>query len=61
VFTALKRKRLPVKIPVIEMIEIGAGGEVSLPSAPWPPEVGRESAGPDPGPACYARGGQNPR
>jgi 5-oxoprolinase (ATP-hydrolysing)/N-methylhydantoinase A len=49
---------LPVKAPVIDMIEIGAGGgsiagidEVGL------LRVGPRSAGADPGPACYGRGG----
>lgn len=50
---------LPIKAPVIDMIEIGAGGgsiagidEVGL------LRVGPRSAGADPGPACYGRGGQ---
>ena len=49
---------LPIKAPVIDMIEIGAGGgsiagidEVGL------LRVGPHSAGADPGPACYGRGG----
>src|SRR5690242_5050191 len=49
---------LPIKAPVIDMIEIGAGGgsiagidEVGL------LRVGPRSAGADPGPACYGRGG----
>jgi 5-oxoprolinase (ATP-hydrolysing)/N-methylhydantoinase A len=52
---------LPIKAPVIDMIEIGAGGgsiasidEVGL------LRVGPGSAGADPGPACYARGGKEP-
>jgi 5-oxoprolinase (ATP-hydrolysing)/N-methylhydantoinase A len=52
---------LPIKAPVIEMIEIGAGGgsiaaidEVGL------LKVGPRSAGSDPGPACYAMGGTEP-
>ena len=52
---------LPIKAPVIDMIEIGAGGgsiasidEVGL------LRVGPHSAGADPGPACYGRGGTRP-
>jgi N-methylhydantoinase A len=52
---------LPVRIPSIEMIEIGAGGG----SIAWVDEmgllkVGPESAGADPGPACYSLGGTRP-
>jgi 5-oxoprolinase (ATP-hydrolysing)/N-methylhydantoinase A len=56
-----KGSGLPVKTPVIDMIEIGAGGgsiaavdEVGL------LRVGPHSAGADPGPACYGRGGEQP-
>ncbi|MEK9753929.1 MAG: hydantoinase/oxoprolinase family protein, partial [Rhodospirillaceae bacterium] len=52
---------LPIRAPVLEMIEIGAGGgsiaEVSELSLL---KVGPESAGADPGPACYALGGSKP-
>jgi 5-oxoprolinase (ATP-hydrolysing) len=53
-----KGSGLPVKAPVIDMIEIGAGGG----SIGWIDEVGLlrvgpHSAGADPGPACYGRGG----
>ncbi len=51
---------LPVKIPVIDMIEIGAGGG-SLASLDdrHVLGVGPRSAGADPGPACYGRGGRH--
>ncbi len=56
-----KGSGLPIKAPVIDMIEIGAGGgsiagidEVGL------LKVGPHSAGADPGPACYGRGGSEP-
>jgi 5-oxoprolinase (ATP-hydrolysing) len=56
-----KGSGLPIKAPVIDMIEIGAGGgsiaavdEVGL------LKVGPRSAGADPGPACYGRGGVEP-
>jgi N-methylhydantoinase A len=52
---------LPVKIPVIEMIEIGAGGGSVASIGPLGLlKVGPESAGAEPGPACYGRGGQEP-
>jgi N-methylhydantoinase A len=56
-----KGSGLPVKVPVVDMIEIGAGGG----SLAWvdPMEllkVGPQSAGADPGPACYGQGGVLP-
>jgi N-methylhydantoinase A len=52
---------LPIKIPVIEMIEIGAGGgSIASVDALGLLQVGPESAGADPGPACYGRGGTHP-
>ena len=54
-----KGSGLPLRIPVIEMVEIGAGGgSVSHVDALKRIQVGPESAGSDPGPVCYARGGQ---
>jgi N-methylhydantoinase A len=51
---------LPVRIPVIEMIEIGAGGgSIAKIDSLGRIVVGPESAGADPGPACYARGGSD--
>ncbi|MCC7427018.1 MAG: hydantoinase B/oxoprolinase family protein [Alphaproteobacteria bacterium] len=56
-----KGSGLPIKSPVIDMIEIGAGGgsiarldEVGL------LKVGPESSGAMPGPVCYGRGGTEP-
>ncbi|GBC69012.1 Acetophenone carboxylase gamma subunit [archaeon HR01] len=51
----------PVKVPVIDIVEVGNGGG----SIAWIDEtgsmrVGPASAGADPGPACYGRGGQKP-
>ena len=51
----------PVRVPVIDIVEIGAGGG----SIAWFDEggtlcVGPRSAGADPGPACYGRGGTEP-
>ena len=52
---------LPLRIPVIEMVEIGAGGgSIAGVDALGRIEVGPESAGADPGPACYGRGGAAP-
>ncbi|WP_210483531.1 hydantoinase/oxoprolinase family protein [Microvirga antarctica] len=51
---------LPVKIPVIDMIEIGAGGGgIAELDDRGLLRVGPRSAGADPGPACYGRGGEN--
>ncbi len=52
---------LPLRIPVIEMVEIGAGGgSIAGLDSLARIGVGPESAGADPGPACYARGGTKP-
>jgi len=52
---------LPLRIPVIEMVEIGAGGgSLAGVDALGRIAVGPESAGADPGPACYGRGGVRP-
>ena len=49
---------IPLRIPVIEMIEIGAGGgSIASVDELGRIVVGPRSAGADPGPACYARGG----
>jgi N-methylhydantoinase A len=57
----MKGSGLPVRIPVIEMVEIGAGGgSLASVDAMKRINVGPESAGSDPGPACYARGGSHP-
>ena len=49
---------LPVKLPVIDMIEIGSGGgSLARVDERGLIRVGPRSAGADPGPACYARGG----
>ena len=49
---------LPVRIPVIEMVEIGAGGgSIATVDRLGRIQVGPQSAGAEPGPACYGRGG----
>jgi N-methylhydantoinase A len=57
----LKGSGLPVRIPVIELVEIGAGGgSIAKIDAMQRVTVGPESAGSEPGPACYRRGGMRP-
>jgi N-methylhydantoinase A len=52
---------LTLTIPVIDMIEIGAGGgSIAATDALGVVRVGPESAGADPGPACYGRRGTRP-
>ena len=56
-----KGSGLPVRTPVIEMIEIGAGGgSIARIDAMGLLKVGPDSAAADPGPACYGRGGRSP-
>jgi N-methylhydantoinase A len=56
-----KGSGLPLRIPVIEMVEIGAGGgSIAHVDTMGRIGVGPESAGADPGPACYGRGGLHP-
>ncbi len=57
----LKGSGLPLRIPVIEMVEIGAGGgSIAKVDQLGRITVGPESAGADPGPACYGQGGTAP-
>ena len=56
-----KGSGMPISIPVIEMVEIGAGGgSIARVDAMRQIRVGPESAGSDPGPASYGRGGEAP-
>jgi N-methylhydantoinase A len=56
-----KGSGLPLRIPVIEMVEIGAGGgSIARVDGLKRINVGPESAGSEPGPACYGRGGAHP-
>ncbi len=51
----------PVAVPAVNMIEIGAGGgSIAEINTMGLVQVGPESAGADPGPICYARGGARP-
>jgi N-methylhydantoinase A len=52
---------LPLRIPVIDLIEIGAGGgSIAHVDQLGRIKVGPESAGSAPGPACYGLGGSRP-
>ncbi|MBO9474295.1 hydantoinase/oxoprolinase family protein [Shimia sp. R10_1] len=56
-----KGSGMPISIPVIDMVEIGAGGgSIAHVDAMNQIRVGPESAGSEPGPACYGRGGEEP-
>ena len=56
-----KGSGMPISIPVIDMVEIGAGGgSLAHVDSMRQIRVGPESAGSEPGPACYGRGGERP-
>ena len=56
-----KGSGMPISIPVIDMVEIGAGGgSLAHIDSLGQIRVGPESAGSEPGPACYMRGGERP-
>ncbi|MGB4504917.1 MAG: hydantoinase/oxoprolinase family protein, partial [Syntrophaceticus sp.] len=51
----------PIKVPVVDIIEIGAGGgSIAWVDAANSLHVGPQSAGALPGPVCYGRGGTEP-
>jgi N-methylhydantoinase A len=61
VYRFKKGSGLPIRVPVIELIEIGAGGgSIARVDAMGLLKVGPDSAGADPGPVCYGRGGAQP-
>jgi len=55
-----KGSGLPINVPAVEMIEIGAGGGSVARNDNGLIVVGPDSAGADPGPICYGRGGEAP-
>jgi N-methylhydantoinase A len=56
-----KGSGLPIQVPVVDLMEIGAGGgSIAKISNLGLLQVGPESSGADPGPACYGQGGDNP-
>src|SRR5262252_3530182 len=58
VYRFRKGSGLPVRIPVIDMIEIGAGGgSIARVDSLGLLKVGPDSSGADPGPVCYGQGG----
>ena len=55
-----KGSGIPISIPVIDMVEIGAGGgSLANVDSLNQIRVGPKSAGSDPGPACFNKGGKN--
>jgi N-methylhydantoinase A len=51
----------PIKVPVVDIVEIGAGGgSLARIDSEGSLQVGPESAGAVPGPACYGKGGEEP-
>src|SRR5262249_61004405 len=61
VYRFTKGSGLPLRIPVIEMVEIGAGGgSIARVDTLGRIVVGPDSAGSEPGPVCYGRGGKEP-
>ena len=60
VYRFRKGSGIPLRVPVIEMIETGAGGgSIATVDHLGLVRVGPESSGADPGPACYGRGGRH--
>lgn len=61
VYRFKKGSGIPIRIPVIEMVEIGAGGgSIAHIDRLGRVSVGPESAGSEPGPVAYGRGGDEP-
>jgi N-methylhydantoinase A/oxoprolinase/acetone carboxylase beta subunit len=57
----MKGSGLTIQVPVVDLMEIGAGGgSIAKVSRMGTLQVGPESAGADPGPICYDRGGEDP-
>jgi N-methylhydantoinase A len=53
--------RFPAKVPMIDIVTVGAGGgSIAWVSPEGTLKVGPHSAGADPGPLCYGRGGTEP-
>jgi N-methylhydantoinase A len=61
IYRFMEGSGIPLTIPSVDMIEIGAGGgSIASVDALGLLKVGPRSAGSMPGPACYGRGGTNP-
>jgi N-methylhydantoinase A len=53
--------RIPVKVPMIDIVTVGSGGgSIAWLTPDGSLKVGPRSAGADPGPICYGRGGDDP-
>ena len=56
-----KGSGLPIQVPVVDLMEIGAGGgSIAQTNRMGLLQVGPASAGAEPGPACYGKGGEYP-
>ena len=55
-----KGSGLPINIPAVELLEIGAGGGSIARNEQGMISVGPDSAGAEPGPVCYGQGGTEP-
>jgi N-methylhydantoinase A len=61
IYRFAKGSGLPLRIPVIEMVEVGAGGgSIARIDGLGHLTVGPDSAGSEPGPVCYGNGGADP-
>lgn len=61
VYRFAKGSGLPLRVPVLDLIEIGAGGgSIARIGSMGLPIVGPDSSGAEPGPVCYGRGGREP-
>ncbi|MEM8857281.1 MAG: hydantoinase/oxoprolinase family protein [Chloroflexota bacterium] len=61
IYRFAKGSGLPIKLPVIELIEIGTGGgSIARVDSLGLLKAGPDSAGSEPGPICYDRGGEDP-
>ena len=57
----MKGSGLAIQVPVVDLMEIGAGGgSIAKVSKMGTLQVGPESSGAEPGPICYGRGGADP-
>ena len=57
----MKGSGLTIQVPVVDLMEIGAGGgSIARVSRMGTLQVGPDSSGADPGPVCYGRGGEDP-
>jgi N-methylhydantoinase A len=57
----MKGSGLTIQVPVVDLMEIGAGGgSIAKVSRLGTLQVGPESSSADPGPVCYGRGGKEP-